>query len=36
MHNPFIGLIVENTNDEVRRVLILLNFSLYYRITSDT
>ncbi|AYN01576.1 type II toxin-antitoxin system RelE/ParE family toxin [Chryseobacterium sp. 3008163] len=34
--NPFIGLIVENTNDKVRRVLILHNFSLYYRITYDT
>ncbi|MCY0967654.1 type II toxin-antitoxin system RelE/ParE family toxin [Chryseobacterium wangxinyae] len=36
VQNPFIGLIVENTNDEVRRVLVLLNFSLFYRITSDT
>ncbi|MFC6268513.1 type II toxin-antitoxin system RelE/ParE family toxin [Frigoriflavimonas asaccharolytica] len=33
--NPLIGIIVENTNNEVRRVLILTNFALYYRLKNE-
>ncbi|MDO4764035.1 MAG: type II toxin-antitoxin system RelE/ParE family toxin [Flavobacteriaceae bacterium] len=33
--NPYIGSIVENTNKQVRRVVILSNFSLFYRIVED-
>ncbi|SFH96561.1 type II toxin-antitoxin system RelE/ParE family toxin [Halpernia frigidisoli] len=35
IENPLIGIIVENTNNEVRRVLVLKNYSLYYRLDSD-
>lgn len=31
IENPFIGTPVEKTNNEVRRVLVLTNYSLYYR-----
>ncbi|WP_379966603.1 type II toxin-antitoxin system RelE/ParE family toxin [Epilithonimonas sp. UC225_85] len=30
--NPFIGAVVFGTKDEVRRVLVLENFSIHYRI----
>lgn len=33
--NPLIGTVVEDSNNEVRRVLILNNFALYYRLNND-
>ncbi|SDF80990.1 type II toxin-antitoxin system RelE/ParE family toxin [Epilithonimonas hungarica] len=35
-NNPFIGAIIIGAKDEVRRVLILENFSLHYRINKTT
>ncbi|MDP9957357.1 plasmid stabilization system protein ParE [Epilithonimonas hungarica] len=35
-NNPFIGAIIIGAKDEVRRVLILKNFSLHYRINKAT
>lgn len=35
LSNPQMGLIVKNTQDEVRRVLVLSNYSLYYRCKID-
>ncbi|SEG03154.1 Plasmid stabilization system protein ParE [Halpernia humi] len=33
--NPLIGQIVEGTKDEVRRVLVLYNYSIFYRINEN-
>lgn len=35
-YNPFIGTIIFGAKEEVRRVLILDNFSLHYRIQKNT
>jgi hypothetical protein len=36
VNNPFIGAVIIGAKDEVRRVLILENFSLHYRINKTT
>ncbi|MFL9833986.1 type II toxin-antitoxin system RelE/ParE family toxin [Chryseobacterium terrae] len=35
-NNPFIGAIIFETKEEVRRVLVLENFSIYYRVKKTT
>ncbi|MGO4707668.1 type II toxin-antitoxin system RelE/ParE family toxin [Chryseobacterium sp. 2TAF14] len=35
-HNPFIGAIIFGTKEQVRRVLVLENFSMHYRINKTT
>jgi len=34
--NPFIGAIIFGTKEQIRRVLVLENFSIYYRIKKTT
>ena len=34
--NPYIGALVEGTKEEVRRVLVLENFAIHYRINKLT
>ncbi len=34
--NPFIGAIIFGTKEQIRRVLVLENFSIYYRIKETT
>lgn len=34
--NPYIGALVEGTEEEVRRVLVLENFAIHYRINKLT
>jgi plasmid stabilization system protein ParE len=35
-NNPFIGAIIFGTKEEVRRVLVLENFSIHYRVKKTT
>lgn len=35
-NNPFIGAIIFGTKEEVRRVLVLENFSIHYRVKKAT
>lgn len=34
--NPYIGVIIEGTKEEVRRVLVLENFAMFYRVNKLT
>lgn len=36
VNNPFIGAVITGAKDDVRRILILENFSLHYRINKTT
>lgn len=35
-NNPFIGAIIFGTKEEIRRVLVLENFSIHYRVKKTT
>lgn len=34
-HNPYVGSVITQTKENIRRVIILKNFSIFYKIKND-